>query len=1000
MEWADEHRMLSSESSAEPGKWYTSRTPYMREPMEAVTNPDVETIVLMTSTQVGKTELCSNVIGYFIHQDPAPILMIEPTLEIAEAYSKDRLAPMLRDTPVLAGLVPEARSRKTGSTMLHKAFPGGHLTLGGSNSPSSLASRPIRILICDEVDRYEPTPEGHAVNLASKRTTNFWNRKKLFVSSPKFKKTSMIEAAFKASDQRYYHVPCWACKKLQKLEWAQVKFQDHDPKTALYVCSHCGAGWNDAQRYEAIMDGQWIAEAEFNGVAGFHLWEAYNPWIKLREIVAAFLAAHEKQKQGDNEPMKTFINTSLGETWEDAGETVAADPLLARRESYAADRLPYRILYLTAGVDVQDNRIECFDSETEVLTESGWIKFPDLNEQKRLATVRLDRDELEFQRPLRLISHHHEGRIVKIKSDTTDIAVTPNHRMVVSRTGRLKHWEIVTAGDLIQSMRIKAAVGNWAGNSPEAILLPKTTSLSRPGASGKSNIFWRYGKWHGRAMLKTVRTEKSFAALEEAEAWVNSFESLRKRRPALAINTIAFAKFVGLFLSEGHLGKYYSVCITQNIGPKADEIRKILSDLPFHINEWRDSRRCIFKIFSKMLSEWMLENCGQRDHDRKIPAILKGCSRDILQPLVDAMYLGDGWTQSQPGRKPQDLYATNSKQLAGDLQEVLIKLGHRSNVSRHEPKKPQHREMFYVSKLYSRAACLTTHRRMGPKTAPNFEMEEYTGQVYCATVPNGTLVCRRNGKMFVAGNCEVVGWRAEKRGQPEESWGVEVMVLHGDPAKPEIWDQLDEILKRDWTTEDGRRLKLGAVGVDSGGHFANEVYKFCSNKIGKKIYAVKGMSGIRPIWPPKGGKSKKYKGHAVWIVGVDTAKDAIYSRLRIKDIGPGYCHFPETESYGKEFFKQLTSEEIKTRFSKGHPIREWHKPAGVRNEALDRRAYALAALYSRAIPWEILARTAPSEPPAEQIDSDKPAAVALPAPAAQPPAQRPRGVRPVRFRIR
>jgi phage terminase large subunit GpA-like protein len=278
-EWADRFRMLSPESSAEPGRWRTSRTPYMREPMREITNPEVETVVIQSSSQVGKTELCLNVTGFFVHQDPAPILLIEPTLDIAEAYSKDRLAPMIRETPVLSDLIKESRSRDSGNTILHKQFPGGHITLAGSNSPSGLASRPIRILICDEIDRYAPSAgaEGNPVVLASKRTTTFWNRKKLFVSSPTIKDLSAIEACFLASDQRYYRVPCWACKKKAKLEWSHVHWENRDPRTALYVCRNCGAGWEDAQRVEAVMNGEWIAEAEFKGVAGFQLWEAYNP---------------------------------------------------------------------------------------------------------------------------------------------------------------------------------------------------------------------------------------------------------------------------------------------------------------------------------------------------------------------------------------------------------------------------------------------------------------------------------------------------------------------------------------------------------------------------------------------------------------------------------------------------------------------------------------------------------------------------------------------------
>ena len=216
--------MLSPESSAEPGRWRTSRTPYMREPMREITNPEVETLVVQSSSQVGKTELCLNATGFFVHQDPAPILLIEPTLDIAEAYSKDRLAPMVRDTPVLSELIKESRARDSGNTILHKQFPGGHITLAGSNSPSGLASRPIRILICDEIDRYAASAgaEGNPIALASKRTTTFWNRKKIFVSSPTIKDLSAIEACFLASDRRYYQVPCWACKHKQKLEWGQV----------------------------------------------------------------------------------------------------------------------------------------------------------------------------------------------------------------------------------------------------------------------------------------------------------------------------------------------------------------------------------------------------------------------------------------------------------------------------------------------------------------------------------------------------------------------------------------------------------------------------------------------------------------------------------------------------------------------------------------------------------------------------------------------------------
>ena len=153
-EWADLERRLSSEASAEPGRWRTDRTPYMREIMDALTDPGVERIVIMSSAQVGKTELLLNALGYFVDYDPSPMLLLQPTLEMAQTFSKDRLAPMCRDTPALKSKIQDAKSRSSGNTMLHKTFPGGHITMAGANSPASLASRPVRNVLADEVDRY------------------------------------------------------------------------------------------------------------------------------------------------------------------------------------------------------------------------------------------------------------------------------------------------------------------------------------------------------------------------------------------------------------------------------------------------------------------------------------------------------------------------------------------------------------------------------------------------------------------------------------------------------------------------------------------------------------------------------------------------------------------------------------------------------------------------------------------------------------------------------
>ncbi len=360
-DWADQNRRLSSEASAEPGQWRTSRAEYQRGIMEAISDAGVEIVVIMSSSQVGKTEMLNNSVAYHIDQDPAPIMVVMPTERDAETWSKDRFSPMARDTPCLTGKIADPKSRDGNNKILHKRFPGGHLTIVGANAPSGLASRPIRLLMCDEVDRYpfSAGAEGDPVNLAKKRTVTFWNRKIVLVSTPTNKGASRIEAAYEESDQRQYHVPCPECSEAQVLIWPQVKWNKaaggvHQPETARYHCIHCDAAWRDEVRWGAIGKGHWQAREPFTGIAGFHLNEIYSPWIRLEAMVKAFLSA----RAGGDETMKTFINTSLGETWVESGEAPDWNRLLDRKEDWPAGTVPANALFLTAGVDVQKDRIE------------------------------------------------------------------------------------------------------------------------------------------------------------------------------------------------------------------------------------------------------------------------------------------------------------------------------------------------------------------------------------------------------------------------------------------------------------------------------------------------------------------------------------------------------------------------------------------------------------------------------------------------------------------
>lgn len=354
-EWADKHRRLSPESSAEPGLWSTDRATYQRGMMQAISDPKIENIVFMTGAQIGKTEIINNSVGYYVSQDPSPMLVVQPTLELAKMWSSDRLSPMLRDTPILKNLVKDPRSRDSGNTLYQKQFPGGYIAIVGANSPSGLAARPIRCVFLDEVDRYPASAgsEGDPIELSKARTKTFtYNRKIIMVSTPTNKGTSRIESAFEESDKRYYYVPCPDCKHEQRLIWSNVNWEEDKPETASYICEECGSAWDDAMRYRAIKNGNWVATEDFNGTAGFHINGIYSPWTPLSEAVKGFLVA---KKMPDT--LRVFVNTYLAETWEDQGERVD-DYAVAERAEPFGDKLDSNIMLLTCGVDVQDDRLE------------------------------------------------------------------------------------------------------------------------------------------------------------------------------------------------------------------------------------------------------------------------------------------------------------------------------------------------------------------------------------------------------------------------------------------------------------------------------------------------------------------------------------------------------------------------------------------------------------------------------------------------------------------
>jgi phage terminase large subunit GpA-like protein len=361
-EWSDLHRILPQKASAEPGPWRTARTPYLRKILDCLSSSSpYHTVLLAKGAQIGATEAGNNWIGYVIHHAPGPMLAVSPTVEMAKRASKQRIAPMIEVTPALADRVAPARERDSGNSLFAKEFAGGTLILTGANSAVGLRSMPARYLFLDEVDAYpgDLEGEGDPVELAVKRTATFRRNRKVFIcSTPTLMDTSRIWRAWKETDQQRYFVPCPHCAEMQTIDWPRIVFDEVDKGKATLACSGCGTLIEERHKGKMLAAGEWRATAEGAdpGVIGFHLSALYSPpgWYSWGDAARDFVAAKDHP-----EKLKTFVNTVLGEPWEDRqGESLDEGSLRARRGAWDAESLPEDVICLTAGVDTQDDRLE------------------------------------------------------------------------------------------------------------------------------------------------------------------------------------------------------------------------------------------------------------------------------------------------------------------------------------------------------------------------------------------------------------------------------------------------------------------------------------------------------------------------------------------------------------------------------------------------------------------------------------------------------------------
>lgn len=371
-EWADERRFLDSKASSEPGRWRTSRTPYLRQIMRDMGPYErAQAVIFVKGAQLGGTECINNFLGFVIDLAPAPVLFVSPTLEMAKRNSRQRIAPLIEASPSLREKIQNPRSRDSGNTLFMKEFPGGVLILTGANSAAGLRSMPAKYRLYDEVDAYEGDidEEGDPISLGEARGRTFVDGKRVEVSTPTRMGRSRIWADYEQSKKFLYFLPCPHCGEYQPLVFKNLKWPKGEPERAEYFCEHCGAGIGEEHKGRMLAAGEWrrgqmVASGTGEwlpdvggkpGWHGYHLSSLYSPigWQSWGEIADAW-----ERAQGDKAQLKAFVNTVLGLPWRDTAEPPDWRRLYDRREDWPVGVVPAGGLVLTSFTDVQGDRTE------------------------------------------------------------------------------------------------------------------------------------------------------------------------------------------------------------------------------------------------------------------------------------------------------------------------------------------------------------------------------------------------------------------------------------------------------------------------------------------------------------------------------------------------------------------------------------------------------------------------------------------------------------------
>jgi phage terminase large subunit GpA-like protein len=547
-EWANANITLSSKDSSEPGPYRWQRTPYVREIYQAL-SPEhpCEQVIMIAGAQLGKTRIGLTFVGYVIDVKPGPMLLVEPTVDLAKKVSKQRLATMIETTEVLRKKVAQARSRDSGNTMFEKEFPGGMLMITGANSAVGLRSMPIKYLFLDEIDGYpqDVDGEGDPAGLAEARTMTFARRKIFKTSTPTIKGLSRIEFEFEQSDKRRFFLSCPHCGFKDWIRWERIQWPEGQPEEARLLCTSCGVLIEERHKATMLAGGEWrpTGTAVNPRVVGFHISTLYAPlgWRPWADIAREFIAAKD-----DTSKLKKFVNTVLGETWEERGETLDADGLRGRLEGYDAE-VPAGVGILTASVDVQGDRLELAVKGWGAGEESWLIALSQIHGDPALTStwLQLDKELVDSF----ATAHGRKLVISAVAIDSGGLHTDEVYRFVKARERRQVHGQpqIVRAIKGIGGRGHEILARPSNRNRYQVHLYPVGTDAAKDTVFSRMRIavpgpgYMHLPSWADGEYLEQLTAEKAVRRYKKGVGAVREYVKVRERNEGLDLEVYALA---------------------------------------------------------------------------------------------------------------------------------------------------------------------------------------------------------------------------------------------------------------------------------------------------------------------------------------------------------------------------------------------------------------------------------------------------------------------------